>query len=241
MLSDEPLRQLIQDGHNINNEAFAVRWLQRADAFVTVVLDGEDLELFHNLTSQGDPFDRLSCAVGFLEGLVHGNEEDKTTSNPSRRTEDATNSTTVFIVHGHDSAAKEQAARFIERIGLNAIILHERPNAGATIIEKFEHFSEVSFAVVILTDDDLGCCKSDQGNLQPRARQNVIFELGYFIAKLGRRRVCALYSNNVELPSDISGVAYLQLDDAGAWKLKLAQEFVGAGMPIDISKIIGST
>ncbi|MEH0934192.1 nucleotide-binding protein [Micromonospora psammae] len=105
---------------------------------------------------------------------------------------------TVFLVHGHDDRVKVEVARFLERLGLEVVILHERANAGRTIIEKFEHESSgVEFAVVLLTADDVGSTKGDPGNLLPRARQNVVFELGYFIGTLGRSNVAALVDPSV--------------------------------------------
>src|SRR5690606_12147790 len=85
----------------------------------------------------------------------------------------------IFIVHGHDDGAREAVARFLERIGLEAVILHEQANQGRTIIEKVVAHSDVGFAVVLLTPDDEGCAKG--GKPEPRARQNVLLELGYFI------------------------------------------------------------
>jgi predicted nucleotide-binding protein len=102
----------------------------------------------------------------------------------------------VFIVHGHASEAKESLARFLERVGLEPIILHEQPNSGRTIIEKFEVYADVGFAVVLLTPDDVGAPKDAPTELKPRARQNVIAELGYFYGKLSRHRVCALYKSS---------------------------------------------
>jgi len=104
---------------------------------------------------------------------------------------------TVFIVHGHDEAACEAAARFIEKLGLIAVILHEQPNQGRTLIEKFEAHSGVAFAVVLLTPDDIGATAANPKARRPRARQNVIFELGFFVGAIGRRRVCALYKPGV--------------------------------------------
>jgi predicted nucleotide-binding protein len=146
--------------------------------------------------------------------------------------------TSVFIVHGHDSEAKETTARFVENLGLRAIILHELPDSGQTIIEKFERYSDVAFAIVLLTPDDVGASESSSEKLNPRARQNVILELGYFTAKLGRSRVCALYSGNVELPSDLHGVLYTAIDSEGAWRMKLAQELAEAGMSIDLNRLL---
>jgi len=142
----------------------------------------------------------------------------------------------VFIVHGRDEAIKETTARFMEKLGLHPVILHEQPNRGRTIIEKFEHHSTVAYSVVILTGDDLGALSSEQSKFSPRARQNVVFELGYFIGKLGRERVCALYQDGVELPSDFEGVLYIPLDTAGRWKLSLAQELQASGFSIDLNE-----
>jgi len=149
-------------------------------------------------------------------------------------------SSTVFVVHGHEEAAKQSVARFIEHLGLDAIILHERPDLGRTIIEKLEdHAQGAAFAVIILTADDRGGL-SDVGydEQKPRARQNVVMELGYFIGKLGRQKVCALYQEGVELPSDLQGVLYVTLDDSGAWRFQLAKEMKAAGLEVDMNKAL---
>ena len=144
----------------------------------------------------------------------------------------------VFVVHGHDNEAKESVARFIATIGLEPIILHEQPNQGRTIIEKFEQNADVGFAVVLLTPDDVGAAADSPKDLKPRARQNVIMELGYFIGRLTRRNVCALYKHGVEIPSDFEGVVYIALDSAGAWKRSLAQELVEAGFAINLNAVL---
>ena len=144
----------------------------------------------------------------------------------------------IFIVHGHDESIKEATARFLEKLGLKPIILHEQPDKGRTIIEKFEDYSDVNFAVVLITPDDLGASKGQSTNLNPRARQNVILELGFFLGKLGRENVCPLYISGVEIPSDISGVLYKPIDPAGAWKLSLAKEIKESGIPVDLNKAI---
>ncbi|MBF8733124.1 nucleotide-binding protein [Pseudomonas guariconensis] len=135
----------------------------------------------------------------------------------------------VFVVHGHDDGSREMVARFLERLGFEAIILHEQANGGRTVIEKVEAHGDVSFAVVLLTPDDEGCVKG--GTLLPRARQNVILELGYFIGRLGRGKVCALKRGQIEIPSDYAGVVYESLD--GHWKQALGRELETAGHAID--------
>jgi predicted nucleotide-binding protein len=147
----------------------------------------------------------------------------------------ASDSRKVFLVHGHDEAVTESVARFLEKLDLHPIILHEQPNMGRTVIEKFEAHADVGFAVVLLTRDDIGGLASG-GKLEPRARQNVILELGYFIGRLGRSRVCALYVEGVEIPSDFHGVVYVPYDAAGGWRLKLASEIRAAGLPVDMNR-----
>jgi CheY-like chemotaxis protein len=120
----------------------------------------------------------------------------------------------VFIAHGHDKPTTGMIARFIEKIGLRAIILEEQPHAGHTVIEMFENYaSTTAFAVVLLTPDYIGVSQALPQNIRPRARQNVIFELGYFVNKLGRSRVAVLYKGEVEIPSQYAGVLCIPLDD----------------------------
>lgn len=143
----------------------------------------------------------------------------------------------VFIVHGHDSGAKQEVARFIERIGLEAIILHEQASNGKTIIEKFEKNADVGYAIVLYTPCDQGRANEEE-ILKNRARQNVVFEHGYLIGKLGRERVCALVKGTIETPGDITGVVYIQMDNNGAWRSELIKEMKSVGYNIDANKII---
>lgn len=145
----------------------------------------------------------------------------------------------VFVVHGHDEAPREGVARFLEKLRLTPVILHEQANKGRTIIEKLLDYSDVTFAVVLLTKDDQGgSAAGGSAELRPRARQNVILELGFFVGALGRDRVCLLYEDGVEIPSDYQGVVFLKLDSEGAWRLLLARELKEAGLPIDLNDAI---
>jgi predicted nucleotide-binding protein len=144
----------------------------------------------------------------------------------------------VLVVYGRNREAKERVARFIMKLGLEAVLLDEEVARGRTLIEKLEAQSPVDFALVLLTGDDIGALGSEPERLRPRARQNVIFELGYSIAKLSRERVCALYEEGVELPSDFRGVEYQPLDGAGAWKARLAKELHAAGFCFDPLKAL---
>lgn len=143
----------------------------------------------------------------------------------------------IFLVHGHDTTILHQVARLLEQLDIEPIVLFEQPGKGQTIIEKLESNSNVAFAVVILTPDDVGKALAED-NLKPRARQNVVFELGYFIGRLNRTRVSVLYDESIELPSDYRGVEYIKIDIDGAWKLKLAKEMKAAGLDIDMNKAL---
>jgi predicted nucleotide-binding protein len=147
------------------------------------------------------------------------------------------NKSEVFIVHGHDELAKTKTARFIERLGLRPIILHEQTSSGKTIIEKIEEYTNVGFGIVLYTPCDVGCKKGNEENLQNRARQNVVFEHGYLIGKIGRNNVCALVKGTIEVPNDISGVVYIKMDEDESWHIKIAKELRSSGYEIDMNKL----
>lgn len=146
----------------------------------------------------------------------------------------------VFIVHGHNDARKYELSRVLHKItGIEPIILHEQPSGGRGIFEKLESYAATTgFAVVLLTSDDLGRAK-DAKDEAPRARQNVVFEAGYFSGRLGRARVVLLYEEGLELPGDLDGIVYVPLDPGGAWKPKLAQEMESGGFEVIWSGLAG--
>jgi predicted nucleotide-binding protein len=149
----------------------------------------------------------------------------------------------VFVVHGHNGHAREATARFLERLGLEAIILHEQASGGRTIFNKLDHYGDVQFAVVLLTGDDEGRKRSTKDELLPRARQNVVFEFGYFLGRLRKSnptgKVCALHEAGVELdlPSDLDGVVYIAFDEHGGWQMKLMKELAEAGLEVDPTRL----
>lgn len=189
----------------------------------------------------------LDLATLVLESAIEEVEEDwedknQTSLSPTAQSSAApenepTNTNEVFVIHGRDNEAKETVARFLQRLDLTPVILHEQPNQGRTIIEKFEQHAQVGFAVALLTPDDVGAFRDARDDLKPRARQNVVFELGYFLGRLGRERVCALTKGNVELPSDYDGVVYVSLDDGG-WKMDLIRELKNVGFDVDANRAL---
>ena len=133
---------------------------------------------------------------------------------------------------------KQATARFVERLGLNAIILHEQPNSGRTIIQKLlDETNNSSYGIVLYSPCDEGKSKEEK-ELHPRARQNVVFEHGLLIGKLGINRVCCLYKGNVDMPSDNNGVLYIPYDENEGWKHKLVKEMKSQGMPINMESLI---
>ncbi len=147
----------------------------------------------------------LELAASFLESMIKEVEEyweveDQAHIPSVVQGTDRPGSNKVFVIHGRDDGTKNTVARFLEQLKLNPVILAEQSNQGHTIIEKFEQHAQVRFAVALLTPDDAGSLQGDTSNLSPRARQNVIFELGFFIGRLGRKGVCALTKGDVEIP-----------------------------------------
>jgi predicted nucleotide-binding protein len=146
----------------------------------------------------------------------------------------------TFIIHGHDDAHKHELFRVLHDItGAKPIILHEQPSGGRSIFEKLEAYAATAgFAVALLTADDVGRAKGTDLDL-PRARQNVVFEAGYFAGRIGRARVVLLHEAGVELPGDLDGIVYVPLDNPGAWKMKLAHEMASVGVAIDWGGLAG--
>ena len=185
----------------------------------------------------------LESAGAVLESMIDEIKEyweegsqSSEVSTPKVNTPEITNK--IFIIHGRDNSAKATVARFLEHLELEVIILHEQPNKGRTIIEKFEDYADVKFAVVLLTPDDVGALKEQDNDYKSRARQNVVFEFGYFIGRLGRKNVCALLKGDVEKPSDCDGIIYIPLDDNDGWQLPLLRELRAAGFKIDANQVI---
>lgn len=145
----------------------------------------------------------------------------------------------VFIVHGRDHAKVTEIENFIRSIGLEPIVLFKETDTGDTIIEKIEKNVEKSlYGIVLYTSCDSGYPHDRPELVKPRARQNVVFEHGYLLGKLGRNHVCALVENDdIEKPGDISGVVYKKYDDNGLWKFEIGKSMNAVGMGVDLNKI----
>lgn len=245
------LRQLHDEAEDPAKVDLA-RWLERARLAIGSVYgdSSAQLERFdetrYTLGAWSDSTPRSAHHDARLRGISHARSkmealiedlEDRVGVDDVRRP-GTTGDPRVFVVHGRDVALRETVARFLERLGLQPIVLHEQADNGRTIIEKFEdHALEAGAAVVLLTADDSAYGPEDPAPSRPnRARQNVILELGYFLGVLGRSKTIALYQPGVELPSDIHGLLYVPVD--GDWQLKLARELRAAGMPVDMNRAL---
>jgi len=187
-----------------------------------------------------------------IRELAFFGEEDEKREQQLKEIAKPSSNKKVFIVHGHDEKLKVQVAQFLEQLGLQPVILHQQANQGLTIIEKFEKHSDVSFAVVLLTPDDAGGKlkakemmasflrlgpEMETETMKARARQNVIFEFGFFLGKLGRAKVCGLYCEGVELPSDYDGVLYTKVDATNSWQQELLKELRATGFAVDAARL----
>jgi predicted nucleotide-binding protein len=165
--------------------------------------------------------------------------------------ESRVHSKNVFIVHGRDHEPMKELKTMLYEFGLNPIVLHEQPSGSRTIVEKLEKYSDVGYAFIILTPDDIGALyetlnkikelplihstNSLLGQFRKRARQNVILEFGYFIGLLGRDRVCCLHKGDVELPSDMHGIVYIPFKDSvEETRYKIMKELQEAGYEIKL-------
>ena len=171
---------------------------------------------------------------------VEGNwrDDEVSTSVPKKHTVEPITSNKVFLIHGRDEGTRDTVARFLQQLEIEPVILTEQASQGLTIIEKFERHAQVGYAIALLTPDDAGSLGGGTAASRPRARQNVIFELGFFIGSLGRKRVIALTKGEVEIPSDYSGVVYIALDDSGGWRFELVKELKAAGFHIDANRAL---
>jgi predicted nucleotide-binding protein len=125
----------------------------------------------------------------------------------------------VFVVHGHDTSSREQLELVLHKLGLDPFVLANTGGGGLTIIEALEteigtNNHQARFGIVLMTPDDMGYSKSDGAeNVQPRARQNVVLEMGMLISAVGRGNVAILKKGHLEAPSDAQGILYIPFND----------------------------
>jgi hypothetical protein len=144
----------------------------------------------------------------------------------------------ILLIHGRDAGAKDSVLKFIGQLGLRALTLQGQPNGGRSIAEKFAELSNSQFAIILFTPDEIAVSRDRSKEKQVRVSQHVMFEFGYVVAKLGHRRVCALYDEGVEIPPEVSGITAIPMDFRGGWRLLVAREFKQAGIDVDLNKAL---
>ena len=196
--------------------------------------DGHALALQHG---HDDVSHSANVTRGPTRSFIQQLEDAKRSSNSSVPAAPRQWSRKVFVVHGRDESAKNEVALFLRKIGLEEIILHQRPNRGRNLLTKFQEEAEgASFAIILMTADDNGGLVDEP--LRKRARQNVVFELGYFIGKLGTPRVAALVVPDLEKPSDFDGICWIDFGRGTNWKNELARELKEARVPFDSDALL---
>ncbi len=243
------------------------RWNNRNKTLYRTSFDVPDNIYYHEYISEigqiwGDDIikeykDQIRRLINHLKGDVErsslfkiassvisdcNNETNKSLSIPMNDSKD------IFIVHGHNEEMKQFVARIVTKLGLNPIILHEQINGGKTIIDKFEaNAAKIRFAIILLSADDMAASVKDlkgvddkdlRTKLEMRARQNVVFEMGYFAGKLGRANMFYLLQDGVAKPGDLDGLVYTPYDKRGAWRFELVKELKACGYNVDANNIL---
>jgi predicted nucleotide-binding protein len=140
----------------------------------------------------------------------------------------------IFVVHGQDNEMKSDVTQTLQKLDLDPIILHEQPDSTQTLTD----YQHVSFAVVLLSPDELAYPKektSDEAKY--RANQNIIFELGYFLGRLGKQNVVAIYRKNkdFETPNNINGVVWIEYKTG--WYFELIKQLQANNYDVDANKL----
>ena len=238
------------------------KWREHTMAELKAVYDGDDIPHEFDIgttttkhSSQRSTFESAKSALElglwqlgkFVDRLPLAEEPEPLQSRPGKADQAppgggaSAGGPNVFIIHGRAAGGfRDSVSRFIEQLGLTPVILAEQASAGRTLIEKFEaNALDVGYAIALLTPEDCGYGPGEEPPPRPnRARQNVILELGYFMASLGRKNVVALQQEGLEVPTDILGIVYIPLDESGAWRTLLVRELQAAGYEVNLGKLL---
>lgn len=230
------LKALTQEGVSLRSVGEVEAWLKKSKETIDAGSYDTSCEVYQEASSRITQMQRMYETIrGYVTAkLMYYQQffvlQAKISTNQSVQSFDMEK---VFIVHGHNGELKQAVARLVERQGLQAIILQEQTNPSATIIENFERHSDVGCAICLFTADDYGRAKGDTED-RLRARQNVVFETGYFAGKLGRDRVILIADRNIEIPSDLNGVLYAERSN---WQFEVLKGLRRIGYNIDYNKL----
>lgn len=176
--------------------------------------EGETLNLFRNGTLQVQGSPRVKAKFEEDFHAYSGTSPDPKPK-PEAPAQPQQNTKQVFVVHGHDDAAREQLELVLHKLGIDHFVLANRGGGGLTIIESLEAkigrtATDTAFGIVLMTPDDMGYAqKEGADSIEPRARQNVVLEMGMLISSIGRTNMAILVKGHIEKPSDADGILYI--------------------------------
>lgn len=233
---------IVMDVHDNIFETAMITWNTECKRFLTNKYGNDSIEynnyqMIMQYASNGKSKDNYKNRMLLQErisSIIKPNFENLLEDLKENKTMISNDTKNVFIVHGHADDLKYQISDLLRTIKLNPIILHKKTSSSRTIIEKIEKYGcEASAAVVLFTPDDFGNVKSEEEK-NPRARQNVVFEAGYFMGLLGRDRVLLVVSDkSIELPGDLSGVVYSETSESD-----IAKELKAMGLDVDLNDLM---
>ena len=144
----------------------------------------------------------------------------------------------VLIIPGREEEKKGKVAGFLKELDLEPFFPDGAASRGMSLPEKYKSYEDAAFAIILLTGDDMGYPQEEPEEPKPRPAQNVIFEVGFLMGRLDPNRVCALYEEGLDLPSEFKGSILIPYDEGGFWKLMVARALKMAQVEVDLNKAI---
>jgi hypothetical protein len=132
----------------------------------------------------------------------------------------------IFLAYANDIGMKSEVTTFLSRVGLSTVVLKDSAESNASLIDELEKHDNVHYAIVMLNPDASGIS------------ENTVYELGLIVGRLGRNRVCGLVKEYIGILANYSGISYVPLDPAGAWKFLLIKQLKDAGFDIDANRAL---
>jgi predicted nucleotide-binding protein len=143
----------------------------------------------------------------------------------------------IFVVHGELQTAVNTIQSFMEDLGIQLQQMPAAPEKGKGLVTSLEKNPDASFALVLLNHDDAVALKRSAADASAGVRSGIVFQLGYFVGRLGLKRVCVLYTGGAETFVSDHGIQFLPMDNGNGWQLLLARHLKRAGIEIDLNKL----
>ncbi len=147
----------------------------------------------------------------------------------------------IIVVSGTDEVMKQALTKALTKLWLAPVVMQEEPSQGRKIVEHFQDYADVGFAVVLLSPDDYTYPKAEAATKRKLSpQQDVIFLLGFLLGKLGKSKVLVFYKESADfaVPLDFEGVKFTAFDDRDSWKLALIRELTNCVYSVDADRIL---